>query len=271
MIKMRKKILLSYFAFFSIFIFSTANATSTNQSSPITGGHMIESDGDGNGEHNHHHMIMGHDCPADAKATSLLTVADFNGDGIVDEGDINLLKQQLKDQKYEAIMDRNADGILNDLDLDLAKKDLGKKSSDFDHQLVTIVKVSEQYKDIKKAIADGYRPFTQTLKGHGIHYGRLPIKYQSTGILDPNYKNILGENPEIAVPTGLNYDEKGNLLAVFYLRSIDVKKWILTRNEDRGPLMARGMRITKEMPKLFASPDESWHTHYGACWIGLNY
>jgi hypothetical protein len=221
----------------------------------------------------HHHGEGGmggkHLCRPTDRPQPLLSAADFDASGYVDEEDFKLLKEKLKDSSYEAIMDRDADSDLDHHDLMLAEREYGKASTPLDRELVTLYQATVRYRDVKQAIADGFRPLTQTLKGHGIHYGRLPIRFTPEGKLDPNYQNVIDKKIDQREPEGLNYDENGNLIAIFHLQSIDAKNWILT--QDKKPLIEEAMSFAASLPKLYSSPEEAWHQHFGACWIGLNY
>ncbi|HEY9767251.1 MAG TPA: hypothetical protein V6C71_01940 [Coleofasciculaceae cyanobacterium] len=66
---------------------------------------------------------------------------------------------------------------------------------------------------LEEAIADGYIPFTQEVAGHGIHYYNLALSNEIGNLEELN----------IETPLGLNYDNEGNLLAVFYTRIPEIQ------------------------------------------------
>jgi len=209
-------------------------------------------------------------------AQPLLTVADFDGNGIVDGSDIQLLTARVNSGEYTAIFDRNADGVLDEQDIVAAAQENESVSTAFDRELVAVFNATERYRDLNNAIADGYRPFTPELAGHGFHYTRLPIAFTATGI-DWTWENWMDSTVEITKPEGLNYDENGQLVAVFYYHGINVLDWILARTSGN---MEWSMALAQEsvarstiipLPTVFSNEDELWHHHYGACWAGLDY
>lgn len=215
--------------------------------------------------------MMDMTCPPNAAPEPILTTSDLNGDGVVNLRDLRLIAKQVQRHRYEAIMDRDADGRLDIFDVILAIWDLGTRSSLFDRQMVALWDATKRYQDVENAIEDGFRPFTQVLHGHGIHYARLPIRFTPSGQLDPTYPNTIDGNLSITQPEGLNYDPDGNLVAVFFIRTIDVRQWIFAT--DRDPLIQEAMDLVYRgaPPHIFNSADEMWHEHYGACWNGLDY
>lgn len=171
-------------------------------------------------------MDMGHGghgghCPDDAVAQPSLSVGDFDGSGRVSLWDIVMYAHQ-RHEGYEAIYDRNADGRLDRWDILEVIFDCGAESTEFDRQLVELFHRYKKYRDIDAAIADGFRPFTQELAGHGFHYARMPFLVRPDGTMDPDYENILDETVDPLEPEGLNYDENGNLVAVFHYHGINV-------------------------------------------------
>jgi hypothetical protein len=145
----------------------------------------------------------------------LLRVADFDGNGKVNLADINDLTDRLSstkgDDDYHPLYDLNADSKLDIRDVLRAAADLGVTVPLLDQQIARATQATMRYygsQGVKHAIADGYLPFTQELKGHGVHYINLDLARQIG-----NQKQL-----DIERPVGLNYDEEGNLVAVFYLR-----------------------------------------------------
>ena len=148
-------------------------------------------------------------------ATPLLSVADFDGDGKVDLADIKDILSRYKstdgDDRYHPLYDMDADGDIDKHDIIKAVSTIGEDVPLLDQQIARATQATMKYygsKGLENAIADGYIPITQEAKGHGTHYANLSIFLET--------KN--SEELDISHPVGLNYDEKGNLLAVFYLR-----------------------------------------------------
>ena len=146
--------------------------------------------------------------------TPLLRVADFDGNGKVNRKDIKALKAHLfsakGDDDYHPLYDLNADNKINLRDLVRATADLGTAVPLLDQQIARATQATMRYygpQGLKHAIADGYLPFTQELKGHGIHYINLNLAREIG-----NQKQL-----DIEQPVGLNYDDEGKLVAVFYL------------------------------------------------------
>jgi hypothetical protein len=212
---------------------------------------------------------------------SILSVGDFDGDGVVSRSDIKLISHQSGSGEYIAFFDLNADGVINGGDVSQTARAMGEGSTLLDRQLAELYWATEKYRDMGNAIAAGYRPFTQTLHGHGIHLAKLPFLATPSG-LDPDYENVLDGHLNIAEPEGLNYDENGNLVAVFYFHGIDVRQWVFANSADEEAvvevLFQKSVEIAVQSavsggvyPQLFDSDEALWHQHWGACWDGLDY
>ena len=165
-------------------------------------------------EHNsNHHSNGGQD--QEHKAMPLLTVADFDGNGVVNQNDIKDLKSRINSiegsEGYHPLYDLNADGQLDSQDENLAVETLGKEVSLLDQQIAQATQATIKYygpNGLENAIADGYIPLTPEIKGHGSHWYN-PGLIAEVGNL---------ENLDIKRPIGLNYDEQSNLVAVNYIR-----------------------------------------------------
>jgi hypothetical protein len=229
--------------------------------------------------------MHGH-CPEDAVAQPILSVADFDGDGTVDTDDVTLISHQVGGDEYIAFFDRNADGQLDGRDVSDTARNRGAASTPLDRQLAALFWATEMYRDKNNAIAAGFRPFTQPLMGHGQHYARMPFRVTATG-LDPTYVNNLDTVLHVEDPEGINYDENGNLVAVFYYHGVDIKRWVLDPS-SRAALTQQSIALTMENmvtnghitpgpgstghPRhLFQSHDAMWHYHWGPCWDNLDY
>ena len=217
----------------------------------------------------------------------ILSKGDFDGDGMVTRFDVRLISHQVGSGEYTAFFDLNADGVLNGQDVSLTARAIGDSSTFLDQQFAVLFWSTERYRDVSNAIADGYRPFTPILKGHGIHYAKLPFLATPSGldpdyVLDPDYENVLDGQVNAAEPEGLNYDENGNLVAVFHYHGIDVKEWVFANqlgddttvqalfqeSVHRSALSAASGGI---YPQFYDSSEAIWHQHWGPCWDGLDY
>lgn len=223
-----------------------------------------------------------HPTHCEGETEPLLSVGDFDGDGTVTHSDVSLISDQVESGEYVAFYDLNADGVLDGRDVSAAATAMGDASTTLDQQLAELFWSTEMYRDRNVAVAAGYRPFTQILHGHGGHYSKLPFVPSASGGLDPNYENILDGNLEIGAPEGLNYDENGELVAVFYYHGINVKDWVFANQSGNaawiqqlfGQSVQMGMHSAMSggmHPMLYASHEAMWHQHWGGCWDGLDY
>jgi len=171
-----------------------------------------------------------------AGAEPLLSVADFSGDGLVNNRDLMLLGKVIKNKQYIAYFDINADGRINARDLDQANQDLGKASSKMDQDISKVYWGTTQYRHLGQAALDAYEPATQVVSGHGRHWMNERLLKLAKSPATPLLKS----------PTGLNYDESGKLMAVF---------WGQPTAYPVGSLPP---------PQMF-SPPQMWHGHNHAC------
>ncbi|MFQ5645104.1 MAG: dockerin type I domain-containing protein [Thiogranum sp.] len=171
-----------------------------------------------------------------AGAEPLLSVADFSGDGLVNNRDLALLGRVIQNNHYIAFYDRNTDGHINARDLDLANQDLGKASSDMDRDIAGVYWGTTSYRNLGQAALDGYEPATQVVAGHGRHWTQARLFREAT----------YPDNPKLNTPAGLNYDEDGVLQAVF---------WGQPTAYPTGSLPP---------PRIF-SQSQTWHGHNQAC------
>ena len=195
--------------------------------------------------------------------TPLLSVADFNGDGSVDFTDIKdiILRYNSVDGEddYHPLYDLNADLRIDSTDIIKAIKTLGEDVPLLDRQIAQATQATMRYygsEGLENAIADGYLPFTQEVKGHGIHYANfnLLVEVANSKVLD------------VERPIGLNYDADGNLLAVFYIR--------VPNTEEVTPENPYGDLFVKEEddfpPTSFDTlTADDWHIHQNTWFTGL--
>jgi len=206
----------------------------------------------------HHHN---EDPRAGSLATPLLRVADFDASGKVNWLDIKDLASRLFSREgeddYHPLYDLNADQKLNLSDLFQAFKTVGSEVPLLDQQIARATQATMRYygpDGVKNAVADGYLPFTQELKGHGFHY------------LNPNLALEIGTQKQLDIerPVGLNYDAEGNLQAVFYLRLPQRQQ-----PTPENPLAGLLIDPTDDAPpetSFDTLSREDWHHHHGA-WI----
>lgn len=212
-------------------------------------------------------------------AEPILTVADFNGDGTVNGGDVAMIRRAINEGEYIAFFDRNADGFLDSEDHLATVSDMRKPSSLLDQQIASVFHATKKYRSLSAAQGDGYRVFTQNMEGHGIHYARLPFRLDASGARDASYENPIDDSVEITQPEGLNYDADGNLVAVFYYHGLDVEdineaegnEAAISQLIETGLIMGYLMRDHFLPHDAFAGDDETWHSHVGACWDNLDY
>lgn len=196
-------------------------------------------------------------------AIPILSVADFNGDGSVNNIDIEDLAARNGsvegEDLYHPLYDLNANGTIDDQDLTEANNDLGVNVPLLDQQISQATQATMKYygsEGQEQAIADGYLPSTQEAMGHGIHY------------YNPTLANEIGNSAELDIerPVGLNYDNEGNLTAVFYLRFPETQ--VATADNPLAGLM---IDPADDFPP--ASFDtltaDDWHHHHDAWITGL--
>jgi hypothetical protein len=190
----------------------------------------------------------GHSCdPETAVAEPILSVSDFDGDGIVGESDVHLVAAQVQSGDYIAFYDRNADYQLDGRDIAATArdKDAGAASTAMDQQLAAAFWGSVAYRNRDDAIADSFIPFTPAFFGHGEHWA----VHADTGLLDYRF--------DAGTPQGLNYDTDGNLWAVFYY---------FGANPNTG-----NFNPLAQAPAGFDGHEDMWHHHAGACLLGIDY
>lgn len=233
----------------------------------------------------HHGMCAGEVKP-------ILSVGDIDGDGSVTHADVNMLSAQVDSGEYIAFFDLNADSVLDGKDVSAAAKAMGASSTVLDQQLAELFWATESFRDQQTAIASGFRPFTQQMAGHGGHFVRLPLRFEmgANGVqLDQDWENTSDTNLDLSEPEGLNFDENGELAAVFFYHGTNIRDWVLVNaaeaqqptpqgqaaiaamaqeslNESMQSAMSGGM-----YPMIFNTHEALWHQHWGGCWNNLDY
>ena len=195
-------------------------------------------------------------------AQPILSAADFNGDSIVNDADIKILKSVLKREQYYAFYDINADGKLNGKDHKFAEQQLNSQSTKFDQQLAKLFHQVKQYQitDTKEEVtAMGFNGLTPTLSGHGEHWTNLD-----------GGKAIAGYgSSEFYRAEGLNISKDTNRVhGLFWgVAAQPVFENGATDYPQAGGewMNSQVVAFTGHSPKFTASENEMWHAHSGLC------
>ncbi len=208
------------------------------------------------------HEEMNHDGMHDS-LTSILSVPDFNGDGNVDNADVRDIISRYEavegDDLYHPLYDLNANGEIDNYDLENVIHGLGEDVPLLDQQIAQATQATMKYYGSggqEQAIADGYLPFTQEVMGHGIHYYNPTLAYEVGNL----------EELDIERPVGLNYDNEGNLLAVFYIRTPQRQE-----ANPENPLAELLADPADDFPpsSFDTLTADDWHNHESAWATGL--
>lgn len=170
-----------------------------------------------------------------------ISVADFNGNGMVDPADIAELTAAISAynndprKNYQAFYDivnpvvpgstnGTTENKLDGADLAAANSDMMfamfSGPSGLDRQVAAQYQFTKRYRDINQAILDGFVPFTQEYHNHGIHLLKFPTKDANGNWVG----NVIDGKFDAAKPEGLNYDRYGNLVGVFYALGPDLMR-----------------------------------------------
>ncbi|MEL7010938.1 MAG: hypothetical protein AAGM29_20410 [Cyanobacteria bacterium J06588_4] len=208
-----------------------------------------------NHEEMNHHQMHG-------SAASILSVPDLNGDGNVDNADLRDIIARYEavdgDDLYHPLYDLNANGEIDHEDIEEVIHAWGEDVPLLDQQIAQATQATMPYYGSggqEQAIADGYIPSTQEAMGHGIHYYNFQLAAE------------IGNSEELDIehPVGLNFDNEGNLIAVFYLR--------LPTTLEATPEDPLGLTIDPADDFPPASFDtltaDDWHVHQSAWLTGV--
>ena len=208
------------------------------------------------------HGDMGHE-EMPYRATSILSVPDFNGDGSVDNADLRDIISRYEavegNDLYHPLYDLNANGEIDREDIEEVIHAWGEDVPLLDQQIAQATQATVQYYGSggqEQAIADGYIPLTQELQGHGIHY------------YNPALESEVGNLEELDIerPLGLNYDNEGNLQAVFYLRFPNTLEATV-----ENPLAGLTIDPADDFPpsSFDGLTDDDWHNHQSMWFTGV--
>lgn len=203
-------------------------------------------------------------------AQPLLSVSDFNGDGIVNRSDLKMMAFIISEKKYFALYDRNADGKLGKHDLRMAKDDLGLASTITDQQMAKMYQRFSHIQNIsshENIVAMNYVPLGGPLAFHGQHWmnsaGQLAIGGLRTA------------DPFIA--EGLNVSSDGSSVPALFWGEHAVPLF----NDPSAPSglstldwpsptglwnFERVQAFADTPPDFFPDTEgDSWHKHAGTC------
>lgn len=197
-----------------------------------------------------------------ATALPLTTVADFDGNGVVNGKDIAALAKHIgKKKDYYALYDRNADGVLNSEDMKLASKDINKTSSNADREIATMYNRFSELQPVRgdeELFSLGYMPIPVPLKGHGVHWLNTDGMASMLGAKSPN--------PEVAEGLNVSTDQK-RVHALFWASPASpVFDNGATDYPDGDSWKDARVVAFDNMPThLTSRNDEMWHKHGGLC------
>jgi len=200
-------------------------------------------------DHKDNNICMG-------EAPSILDVADFDGNGIVDQNDIVIIKHARKQKTYYAFYDINADGKFNKRDIQQAETHLGLSSSNLDQQKAILFHQIKQLQIVDnepELSATRYVRIAPSLAGHGEHW-----------------TFSLPDSGETAFrPGGLNFSaEDSSAKGVFWSHDATpvFENGATDYPQPGGEWMtSRVIAFSDQAPNYTESADEIWHTHAGLC------
>ena len=204
-------------------------------------------------------------------APPLLSVADFNGDGVVNDSDIRMMKLALHEKEYFAIYDRNADGKLNKRDLYRAKSDYGQVSSPTDQQLAKMYQRFSHIQNVSgydQIMSMNYQPFGGAIAFHGQHWNNTAGQLAIYGLRTADH----------FIAEGINVTDDGNVAALFWgeqavpLFNDPASETGLSTLDWPSPTgvwnVERVQAFADSPPDFFPDTEaDRWHTHAGICLI----
>lgn len=197
-----------------------------------------------------------------AGAQPIISVADFNADGIVDQADVEEIGTVIQDGIYYTLYDRNVDGVVDQLDQDLTTRSIGVSSTDLDKSIVTLFHEVEELQTANGLddLANlGFQKGTSSLAGHGEHW-----------LNDIGNAAISGQaQSQFLRAEGINVSKADNKVwALFWGQNGDLQ---FTNGATDFPV-AGGEWMDSQVnsfsgePPVFDNVDASkWHTHAGLC------
>lgn len=207
---------------------------------------------------------------------TLLSVADFDGDGSVTGRDISLLAKEVGKGGYYALYDRNADDVLDALDVTLATNDMGVSSTQTDQELAKMYQRFKHFQNIDgfdQIAAMGYQPVGGTIAFHGQHWTNS-AGFSAIG-------GLRQADPDIA--EGLNVAFGGTDIPALYwgqgsvplfndsnsptgLSPLDWPQDPFGLNPTSAWISQPVQAFGSQPPDFFTDTSEdSWHAHAGLC------
>lgn len=220
--------------------------------------------------------VVAHNSVCGDTGHTILSVADFNGDGTVTGKDISLLARNVAKESYYALYDRNADGVLDNLDVTSATSDMGSTSTQTDQELAKMYQRFKHFQTIDNAdevAAMGYQAVGGSLAFHGQHWSN------EAGFL--SIGGLREADPEIAEGLNLAFDGT-EIPALFWgqgsvplffdstspdgLSSLDWATDPFGQNPDSQWVSQPVQAFATEPPDFFTdTTEDAWHAHGGLC------
>jgi len=162
--------------------------------------------------------------------------ADTNLDYLVDAGDLQNIAADFfaryPSPGFHTLDDTTRDRVVNSGDLQRVAAEFQGGCDLIDQQILQVIVATEPYMDRNVAIAQGFAQATLFIPGHGTHH--LNWSRVNDGVF-----NLLE-------PEGFNYDENGQLAAMFYF----------------VPVWLPGNALP---PDGFDTIEDAWHLHNDFC------
>lgn len=199
-------------------------------------------------------------------AQPLISVPDFNADGIVDANDVSTLAKNVGNKSYYALYDLDTDGKLTGSDVDIAANSLGQVSTVTDQEIATIYnrfKFLQNVQGNEQLTSLGYFSIPPALNGHGTHW------FNSAGIA-----SMLGyKQPSIYTAEGINIStDRQKVHANFWAKPATLVFANGATDYPTGENWkdSQVISFSDTPPALTSHPDENWHKHGGLCMTVLH-
>ncbi len=205
-----------------------------------------------------------------AVAPPLLSVADFNGDGIVTLKDLYRMFDRLRSGRYHALYDRDGNGRLNKQDFMLAINDYFADSSASDRQMAQLYNRFSHFQHVSghdEVLAMGYQPFGGALQGHGQHWLTHNGQFAVSGFREANSEaaeglNITADGSDIPA---LFWGEAATPL--FHDSTSATGLSTLDWPSPNGVWNTQRVQAFADAPPDFfpETNEDQWHMHAGLC------
>jgi glucose/arabinose dehydrogenase len=162
--------------------------------------------------------------------------ADTNLDYTVNAGDLQNVAADFgatyPGANFHTLDDPTRDRVINSGDLQRVAAEFSETCPFVEQQILQVIEATEPYMDLDYTLAQGFGQRTQFIPGHGIHYTKNSLV--NDGVFS------------LLQPEGFNYDQDGNLAAMFYY-----VPWQMPGNELP--------------PDGFDTIEDAWHLHNDFC------